>query len=122
MTSIFLHQLWFFFFNIYLILYNDIVINFDLFAYDSSLIIVCLMVITHQIECMNSYIHVHVMYTILSYFRRHVYCWFTNYKNGFKLHFFLNKMYLETVPYPNSSLVTFSVHGLLWDLPAVFLL
>lgn len=51
-------------FNIYLILYNDIVINFDLFAYDSSLIIVCLMVITHQIECMNSYTHVHVMYTI----------------------------------------------------------
>lgn len=53
-------------FNTYLILYNDIVINFDLFAYDSSLNIVCLMVITHQIECMNSYIHVpvHVMYTI----------------------------------------------------------
>lgn len=37
----------FFFFNIYFILYNDIVINFDLFVYDSLLIIVFLMVIIY---------------------------------------------------------------------------
>lgn len=37
----------FFFFNIYFILYNDIVIKFDLFVYDSLLNIVCLMVIIY---------------------------------------------------------------------------